>query len=303
MYTKDIASKFTRYNNSRDYFIENYRCLIELEKMFSETVVQFVAENIEEIKSDYNEASYLFPFWQNYPPEDRGRMPIGDQYPWIEVGERVFGSKLSGYLRQHFGVRDCGIPTGPDERFVLSSDRIRQICKITDLCWLFLDIKSVGPRDDQEHAVMSHNQVSGDGKWESVEKGVENTNIIAKGKRATHPFFCAIPPLYVLSDDTVVPVVHVTIKPVYRMINQSVSRKEGGQPLDRVVVFTIPNGILLCINPNYVDKYPGLFFPGKDDNGKDPKKKRARISFDILRKIDSWRVTEISATHPPINLF
>jgi hypothetical protein len=49
----------------------------------------------------------------------------------------------------------------------------------------------------------------------------------------------------------------------------------------------------MCVNPNYLKKYPGLLYPGKDDKGKDPRKLRARIDFDILRKINSWRVSDL----------
>ena len=65
-----------------------------------------------------------------------------------------------------------------------------------------------------------------------------------------------------------------------------------GQPLTKIKVASIPNGLLLTQNPNYMSKYPQLFFPGKDDKSKDLRKIRARVSFDILKQIDSWRVTE-----------
>lgn len=58
----------------------------------------------------------------------------------------------------------------------------------------------------------------------------------------------------------------------------------------------VPNGLLLTCNPDYLSKYPSLFFPGKEDNGKDPRKIRIRVSFEILshnihilRRIYSFR--------------
>jgi len=51
---------------------------------------------------------------------------------------------------------------------------------------------------------------------------------------------------------------------------------------------------LLTENPNYLKRYPGLLFPGKDDKDKDPRKVRARISFELLRKIASWRYIDIA---------
>lgn len=66
-----------------------------------------------------------------------------------------------------------------------------------------------------------------------------------------------------------------------------------GQPLKKIKVASIPNGLLLTQEPNYMKKYPHLFFPGKDDKSKDLRKIRARVSFDVLKAIDSWRVKEI----------
>ena len=66
-----------------------------------------------------------------------------------------------------------------------------------------------------------------------------------------------------------------------------------GQPLEKIKLASIPNGILLTQNPNYNRKFPGLFFPGKDDSSKDKKKMRARISFSLLRDIADWRIKEI----------
>ena len=297
MFNSKRSKQYRAYREARDFFIENPNTLIELERLLSEVVHTIIVSNLREFLTDYNEASTLFPFWQNYPPDDRGRMPIGDQFPWIEVGEQVFGNKLVRLLGNQFKIRDTGIPSGPDKRMVLSSSSISDACKgYTDSCFLFLEVKSVGPRDDQEHAVMSHNQISGDGSWEKQEDGVKNEPILAKGDRASHPFFCAIPPLYVLGDGTIAPVIAIVIKPVYSMLALEKKGGDRGQPLNKVSVVAIPNGLLLTENPNYLKTYPGLFFPGKDDKGKDPKKVRARVSFDLLRRIDSWRVRTLKVT-------
>jgi Restriction endonuclease BglI len=50
---------------------------------------------------------------------------------------------------------------------------------------------------------------------------------------------------------------------------------------------------LLAINPNYLSKYPGLLFPGKDDKSTNPRKVRARVSFELLQRIAAWRVVTI----------
>jgi hypothetical protein len=111
--------------------------------------------------------------------------------------------------------------------------------------------------------------------------------MVATGQRATHQFHCAIPPIYVLSDGTTVPVVHIVLKPVYKMLG--LTHDEIGQPLGKITLACIPNGILLTQNPNYLQNFPGLLFPGKDDKQKDPRKVRARVSFEKLRQIAEWR--------------
>src|SRR5690606_17190212 len=174
MFHKNRSAQFLHYNNARHYFLSHPERIVQLEKYLSDEIEQLLTDNLDEVVTDYNEASYIFPFWQNYPPRERGRKPIGDQFPWIEVGEHVVGRKLARWLPRTFRVRDTGSPTGPDERFLLSSPEVKEILEITDSTWLFLDIKSVGPRDDADHAVWSHNQVSGSGTWTVEEEGVRN---------------------------------------------------------------------------------------------------------------------------------
>jgi len=293
MFDEYRPTQYRAYNAARTFFISNTDILIHLEKFITKEVLRILIDAKDEIERDYNEASYLYPFWQNYPPEDRGRAPRGDQYPWIEIGEHVIGAKLSRMLPKAFDVMDCGIPTGPDERFILSSKEIENICNgFTNSCWLFTDIKSVGPRDDQPHAVMSHNQISGNGLWTNLDDGVYNSVIRAEGLRATHDFYCAMPPLYVTSTGLILPTVQVAIKPVYEMLHLS-NGTNVGQPIERIEVFTIPNGLLLFEGPKYLENYPGLFYPGKDDSKKKAEKCRARVSFSLLDKIDKWRVNVI----------
>src|SRR5690606_8615415 len=108
--------------------------------------------------------------------------------------------KIARYIAKAFAVRDVGLPTGSDQRFVISSPAIKDITQgLTDSVWLFIDIKSVGPRDNFDHTVMSHNQISGDGIWNMQEDGVSNTKIMATGSRTAHPFYCSLAPIYVLS--------------------------------------------------------------------------------------------------------
>lgn len=292
--------QFQLYNSARNYFIASPNALIELERFLTNHIVSLVKSNLAEIKNDYNEASYLYPFWENYPPEDRGRQPIMDQYPWLEVGEHTIGAKLPRLLVNSFDVRDTGIPTGADQRFVISSKNILEATQgFTNSAWLFIDIKSVGPRDDQDHTVMGHNQVSGDGTWENSQAGVRNSILQAIGARASHDFHASIPPIYVLSDGTIAPVVIIALKPVYQMLQANHSNiRNNGQPLERIDVACIPNGLLLTQNPNYLNTYRGILFPGKDDKSKDPRKLRVRVSFSLLKKIHPWRVESILVPYP-----
>ena len=292
--------QFQLYNSARNYFIASPNTLIELERFLTNHIVSLVKSNLAEIKNDYNEASYLYPFWENYPPGDRGRQPIMDQYPWLEVGEHTIGAKLPRLLVNSFDVRDTGIPTGADQRFVISSKNILEATQgFTNSAWLFIDIKSVGPRDDQDHTVMSHNQVSGDGTWENSQAGVRNSILQAIGARASHDFHASIPPIYVLSDGTIAPVVIIALKPVYQMLQANHSNiRNNGQPLERIDVACIPNGLLLTQNPNYLNTYRGILFPGKDDKSKDPRKLRVRVSFSLLKEIHPWRVESILVADP-----
>ena len=165
MFHKYSEKQFAAYNRAMDFFIKEPDRLISVEKFIMDEILHFIDLYQPEIERDYNEASYLFPFWKNYPPLERGRAPVGDQYPWIEVGEQVFGNKLARYFAGNFRVKDTGLPSGADDRCVISSERIRRILGITDSVWVFIDIKSAGPRDDANNAVMSPYQISGSGQY------------------------------------------------------------------------------------------------------------------------------------------
>ncbi|MFV0469307.1 MAG: BglI family type II restriction endonuclease [Dysgonomonas sp.] len=291
MFKQFIYEQHSSYQSSVDFYKINPDRLIDIEHFVMNEILHFIELQLPEIVRDYNEASYLYSFWKNYTPLDRGRSPIGDQYTWIEVGEKVFGSKLSRYFASNFTIKDSGLPSGSDDRCIISSERIRQTLQITDSAWVFIDIKSAGPRDDFNHAVMSPYQVSGSGKWNDIDRGVLNDPIVAKGKFVSHNFLCSLSPIYVLSDKTIAPLATFVIKPVYKMVNNGI--ETIGQPLEKIKIACIPNGLLLTHNPNYLEKFPNLFFPGKDDKKKDLRKIRSRVSFDILKSIDSWRVKEI----------
>lgn len=292
MFTQYAESQHTAYLKAVSYYKQNPQRLIAIEKFVMDEILHFIDIHQPEIKRDYDEASYLYSFWKNYPPLERGRAPIGDQYPWIEVGEQVFGNKLQRYFNANFSVKDSGLPSGADDRCIISSERIRQILGNTDSVWVFIDIKSAGPRDNFNHAVMSPYQISGSGNWSKIADGIKNNPIKAQGKLTTHDFYCSLSPIYVLSDGTIAPLLTFAIKPIYQM-QKDENNLTIGQPLECIKIASIPNGILLTKNPNYNRMYPGLFFPGKDDQSKDKRKMRARISFNHLKEIADWRIQEI----------
>ena len=294
MFNEKRGIMFPAYNHARDYFINNPEVLIQLEHYTVNLVNNIILNNRDEIIRDYDEASYLYPFWAQYQPVKRGRDPRGDQVPWIEVGEHAVGEKLKRLISFDYPVAEVGIPSGADDRFILKSDEILNITGgLTDSVFLFLDIKSVGPRDNFDHTVISPYQVSGDGVWNNPNDNLENSTMMAIGQRAQHVFYPAITPIYVLSDGTIAPTIHLFVKPVYTMLHLHQGNDEG-QPLESIINVCVPNGLLLTINPDYLGRYPGLFYPGKDDAGKDPLKIRVRVSFEILRRIASWRYWEFN---------
>ena len=293
MYNRFRNEMFQRYNLARKEFLLHPETSISTEEYLTNFVCDIFKSNYDEFKCDYNEASFLHPFWANYPPDDRGRSPVGDQIPWIEVGEHSIGHKASRLISQKISIREIGLPSGADNRFIVVDNHIRELTNgVTDKALMFLDIKSVGPRDNFDHTVVSPYQVSGDGIWDNPSDSLRNSVLTAKGNRAEHPFFPAIAPLYVLSDLSTAITVQLFVKPIYKMLSVE-EPGSTGQPLEAITVACLPNGLLLTENPGYIKQYPSLLFPGKDDKGKPPLKVRCRVSFELLRKIDAWRVQSI----------
>ena len=70
---------------------------------------------MQKFARDYNEASYLNPFWANYSPDYRGRAHVGDQVPWIEVGEHAVGHKLNRLIAAKYKKAEVGLPFGAVE--------------------------------------------------------------------------------------------------------------------------------------------------------------------------------------------
>lgn len=194
MFYEKRSLLFHNYSRARDYFIAYPEQLIELEQYCTELVNNIIINNYDEIEANYNEATYLNAFWAKYPPDDRGRQPVGDQIPWIEVGEHSVGHKLSRIIGTLYHVSEIGLPSGADNRFVLYSDDIYNITHgFTNCAFLFLDIKSVGPRDNFDHTVISPYQVSGDGIWNNPNEDMENSRQFkGPSQNSSSCFFCCI---------------------------------------------------------------------------------------------------------------
>ena len=104
MFTEFASFQHKSYKEAMSFFKQNPQRLIEVEKFVMKEILHFIDIHLPEIKRDYDEASYLYSFWKNYPPLERGRAPVGDQYPWIEVGEQVFGNKLQRHFNANFSA-------------------------------------------------------------------------------------------------------------------------------------------------------------------------------------------------------
>lgn len=280
-----------QYTQTRRTLLSNLNVVSAVEHYATASLCALLSKYVSQIRRDYDEASSLRPYWVNYPPDDRGRAPRGDQIPWIEVGEHAVGDNLISRIHELGDVRFEGLPAGPDIRFTLRSDEVRELSEgVLDGVWFMVDVKSVGPRDNFEHAVMSHNQVSGSGEWDMVSGSISNRVVTAVGARASHKFHCSLPPLYIMPEGSALLNVTLFIKPIYEML----SGGGFGQHLSEIKVGCIPNGLLLSGESGYLAKHPGLLYPGKDDKSKNPKKLRARVDFSLLRNLDEWRLVSLS---------
>ena len=52
---------YNRYQEARDYFIDNYQILIRLEKSIRDTLTTALSSIIDDASRDYDEASNLYP--------------------------------------------------------------------------------------------------------------------------------------------------------------------------------------------------------------------------------------------------
>lgn len=294
MSQKYRQEQYCRYQHAREYCIHHPEQLIALETYVVTKIRALIRCNYNSIAEDFNEASYLSPFWEKFMPFQRGRASIGDQIPWIEVGEQAVGDKIKRLASFYFDrIDDIGLPSGADHRFTVSDKEIRKLVHFTDTAMIFLDTKTIGPRDNKPEIVASPYQISGDGNWSNPNDCVNNSVIPVVGKRTKHVFYPAISPIYVTSHGTAMPVIHIFVKPLYAM-NCLAGGK--GQPLEQISLMTVPNGLLLTKKPGYIHKqeYSGLFYPGKDTHESNLLRTRARINANLLKAIAPWRFVVLS---------
>ena len=138
------------YFAERDKFAKNLPLIEKIEENYSDILLNdILLPSAENIYKDFSErALKLVPFWKNYPPEQRGRQPIGNSTPWLELGEKTIGSNIIAKLSSRFNdIIFPGLPTGGDIRFA------------TDNVYVHLDIKLTGPNDNPNEVVVPPNQV------------------------------------------------------------------------------------------------------------------------------------------------
>lgn len=292
MFNKYSSKQRDRYEFAREYFVAHPEKIEEAEKYLMRCISETLMDFRDEFRDDYNEANYLFPFWGSYPPSDRGRSPVGDQIPWIEVGEHSIGHRVERLMGSRFAIREVGMPSGTDDRFLLSNSRLKDILEITSSVMVFLDVKSSGPRESHDDLVVPPYQVSGDGMWKTNSPTISNSVVEVFGSRKSNQFRPAISPILCLSDGTIAPVIHLFLKTIYTMARDN-KNKNIGQPLKQIKLACLPNGIELFVNPGLHFLNQGLLYPGKDDKSKPLEKRRARVSLTMLQDIDAWRVVEV----------
>ena len=71
MFTQYARDQFDLYQRAVDFYKKNYKNLINIEYFIMKEICHFIDLYLPEIQRDYNEASYLYSFWKNYPPLDR----------------------------------------------------------------------------------------------------------------------------------------------------------------------------------------------------------------------------------------
>ncbi|EJC6826989.1 BglI family type II restriction endonuclease [Vibrio parahaemolyticus] len=263
------------YENLRSSLLAN-NCqeLLLLEQRTTETLVNAIYSQANNIKRDFDKAFNLMPFWSAYAPVQRGYKPRGEACPWGEVGEKVVEGYLYSLLPQVFNeVAFPGIPYGHDVRFS------------TPDAFIHIDAKSTGPTDDLNEVVSSPNQVTGDG---AIFHGGEVRNNVTqmRGSRVSRDFQPELAP-FVIDDGVVKPVLTYYLKIAYTVFSP------GNQPLWYLELICVPNGLILFAQdgPRLIDNVQGMLTPGKDEQR--VVRKRTRVKLNPLSQLGQWRCTKI----------
>lgn len=252
--------------------------LLKLERDYTAFLEQIVLNSAAEMHADFSRSRDLVPSWIAYPPKQRGRAPKGDSLPWSEVGEKSLSfNLLRAIALQRNDVSFPGLPFGADVRFATKDALIH------------FDVKLTGPRDNPDEIVAPPQQISGDGAhWNG---GVENNPFQVEGRRVSFNFQPKLPPFYVLNGQ-VLPCLTFFLKAIYSL------QGLGEQPLEKLEIACVPNGLLLCSGPT-LSRTPGLFIPGKDDKSVKESDKRVRVRLAPLAGLDEgWRCRQIVPQNP-----
>ena len=265
----DIAE----YQAARQRLLEN-NCaeLLNLEENVTNALINSILPIASNIKSDFDSAAILKPFWDQYAPVQRGQMPRGEAYPWGEVGEKVVEGHLYSIMPQVFeGVRFLGVPYGHDIRFA------------TNNAFIHIDAKSTGPTDNVNEVVSSPNQVTGTGRLDRNGSVVNNVELM-RGPRVIREFLPELAPFYIVNGN-ILPTLTFYLKIVYSV------QALGVQPLEYLELICVPNGLALFDGPNLNASVSGLLTPGKDEVN--VVRKRTRIKLGPLSGLAPWRCQKI----------
>lgn len=66
MFKQYINEQYSSFQSSVDFYKINPNCLIDIERFVMNEILHFIELQLPEIVRDYNEASYLHPFWKNF---------------------------------------------------------------------------------------------------------------------------------------------------------------------------------------------------------------------------------------------
>jgi len=244
------------------------------EKRYMAFLQELILKAADRIRADFNKVNELRPFWTNYQPRQRGRSPLGNSIPWLEVAEKTVSTHLIQALTLE-NLTDLaypGLPLGGDVRFT------------TGEVLIHFDIKATGPNDNPGEVVASPFQISGDGKlWDG--DGFMNSAVNVPRRTLTKApmiFRPALPPFYLLAGLRLICLTY------FLKVNY-LRTSSGEQVLDYLELASVPNGLLLFDGPEYHQNIKGLLIAGKDDKTVQDGNRRVRVRFAPLATVGDWQ--------------